>query len=185
MLDNLLKQMYTNFTLTGSSLKLSQAAGWGDQTPVNWEEHLWKREEHTMTALSNSFDARRKDGALALYALGAGVHVHKGGLLGVVSATGLVQPVSDTAGLVFVGVAYEESNNTGGAAGAKTVRVLKTGIFTYAKAAAVQADTGKTAFAVDDGTVSTAATTDSIACGVVVGAPDGLTVQIRIDGKVN
>ncbi len=138
-----------------------------------------------MTALSNSYDARRKDGALVRYPLGAGVHVHKGGLLAVASATGLVQPVSDSAGLVFVGVAYEGSDNTGGAAGAKTVRVLKTGIYTYAKTAAVQSDTGKTAFAVDDGTVSTAPTTDSVACGVVVGAPDALTVQIRIDGKVN
>jgi hypothetical protein len=138
-----------------------------------------------MTALSNSYDARRKDGALVLYPLGAGVHVRKGGLLAVASATGLVQPASDSAGLVFVGVAYEESDNTGGAAGAKSVRVLKTGIFTYAKTAAAQSDTGKTAFAVDDGTVSTAPTTDSVACGIVTGAPDALTVQIRIDGKVS
>ena len=137
-----------------------------------------------MTALSNSYDARRKDGALAAYPLGAGVHVRKGGLLAVASATGLVQPASDSAGLVFVGVAYEESDNTGGAAGARTVRVLKTGVFSYAKIAAVQADTGKTAFVVDDGTVSTAATTDSIACGSVVGVPDALSVQVRIDGKV-
>lgn len=137
-----------------------------------------------MTALSNSYDARRKDGALVLYPLGAGVHVRKGGLLAVAAATGLVQPASDSAGLVFVGVAYEDSDNTGGAAGAKSVRVLKTGVFSYAKAAAVSADTGRTAFVVDDGTVSTAATTDSVACGSVVGVPDTLTVQIRIDGKV-
>ena len=138
-----------------------------------------------MTALSNSYDARRKDGALVLYPLGAGVHVRKGGLLAVASATGLVQPAADSAGLVFVGVAYEESDNTGGAAGTQSVRVLKTGIYTYAKAAAVQADTGKTAFVVDDGTVSTAPTADSVPCGIVVGAPDALSVQIRIDGKVN
>ncbi len=134
--------------------------------------------------VSNSFDARRKDGALVLYPLGAGVHVRKGGLLAV-AATGLVQPASDSAGVVFVGVAYEGSDNTGGAAGAKSVRVLKSGVFSYAKTAAVQADIGRTAFVVDDATVSTAATTDSIACGSVVGIPDAQTVQIRIDGKVN
>ncbi len=122
---------------------------------------------------------------MVLYPLGAGVHVRKGGLLAVASATGLVQPASDSAGLVFVGVAYEESDNTGGAAGAKSVRVLKTGIYTYAKTAAVQADTGKTAFVVDDGTVSTAPTADSIACGIVTAAFNALSVQIRIDGKVN
>ncbi len=138
-----------------------------------------------MTALSSSYDARRKDGALVLYPLGAGVHVRKGGLLAVAAATGLAQPASDSAGLVFIGVAYEEADNTAGAAGALSVRVLKTGIYTYAKTAAAQTDVGKAAFVVDDATVSTAATTDSIACGTVVGAPNALAVQIRIDGKVN
>jgi hypothetical protein len=138
-----------------------------------------------MTALTSSYDARRKDGALVRYPLGAGVHVRKGGLLTAAAATGLVQPATDSAGVVFVGVAYEESDNTLGLAGAQAVRVLKTGVFTYAKTAAAQTDVGKTAFVVDDNTVSTAATTDSIACGIVVGVPDALTVQIRIDGKVN
>ncbi len=137
-----------------------------------------------MTALSNSYDAGRKEGALVLYPLGAGVQVYKGSLLAVAPGTGLAQPASDSAGLVFVGVAYEGANNTGGAAGAKSIRVLKTGVFTYAKAGAVQTDVGKTAFTVDDATVSTAATTDSIACGTVVSA-GGTSVQIRIDGKVS
>lgn len=138
-----------------------------------------------MTALTNSYDARRKDGALVLYSVGAGVHVRKGGLLAVAAATGLAQPASDSAGLVFIGVAYEEADNTLGAAAAKSVRVLKTGVYTYAKTAATPADVGKPAFIVDDATVATAATADAIACGVVVGAPSAGTVQVRIDGKVN
>jgi hypothetical protein len=137
-----------------------------------------------LMTVSSSYDARRKDGALVRYPLGAGVHIRKGGLLTVAAATGLAQPASDTAGVVFIGAAYEEADNTGGAAGAISVRVLKTGVFTYAKTAAVQADVGKVAFVVDDVTVSTAATADSVACGTVVGVPDALTVQIRIDGKV-
>ncbi len=137
-----------------------------------------------MTALTSSYDARRKDGALVLYPVGAGVHVRKGGLLAV-AATGLAQPASDSAGVTFIGVAYEEGDNTLGAAGVKSVRVLKTGVYTYAKTAAVQTDVGKVAFVVDDATISTAATTDNIACGVVVGVPSAVTVQIRIDGKVN
>lgn len=138
-----------------------------------------------MTALTNSHETRRKDGALVRYPVGAGVHVRKGGLLAVLTATGLAQPASDSAGIVFIGVAYEEADNTGGAAGAKSVRVLKTGIYTYAKAAAAQGDVGKAAFVVDDGTVSTAATSDSVVCGVVVGVSDAAAVQVRIDGKVN
>ena len=138
-----------------------------------------------MTALSSPYDARRKDGALLASAVAAGAHVFKGGLLTVASATGLAQPGADAAGQVFAGVAYESADNTGGAAGAKTVRILKTGVFTYAKTSAAQTDVGKTVFLVDDNTVSTAATTDNIACGVVVGVPDSAHVQIRIDGKVN
>lgn len=138
-----------------------------------------------MTALSASYDARRKDGALIAYPVGAGVHVFKGALLAVAAATGLVQPASDAPSLVFAGVAYEEADNTAGAAGAKSVRVLKTGVFTLAKAGAVQADVGKTALVVDDATVATAPTADNIACGVVVGIADGGRLQVRIDTKVN
>lgn len=138
-----------------------------------------------MTALSASYDARRKDGALVAYPVGAGVHVFKGALLAVAAATGLVQPASDAPGLVFAGVAYEEADNTGGAAGAVSVRVLKTGVFTLAKAGTGPADVGKTALAVDDGTVATAPTADNVACGVVVGVADGAHLRVRIDTKVN
>ena len=137
-----------------------------------------------MTALSASYDARRKDGALVSCPVGANVHVFKSALLAVASATGLVQPAADAPGLVFAGVAYEEADNTGGAAGAKSVRVLKTGVFTLAKAGAAQTDAGKAAFVLDDATVSTAATADSLACGIVVGPADEAHVQVRIDSKV-
>ena len=138
-----------------------------------------------MTALSASYDARRKEGDLTAYPVAAGAHVFKSALLTVASTTGLIQPASDAAGLIFAGVAYEEADNTGGVAGAKTVRVLKTGVFTLAKTGAIQTDVGKTALIVDDATVSTAATTDNIACGIVVGVPDGAHVQVRIDTKVS
>ncbi len=138
-----------------------------------------------MTALSASYDSRRKDGVLLAYPVAAGTHVFKGALLAVASATGLVQPASDAAGLVFAGVAYEEADNRGGAAGAKSVRVLKTGVFTQAKAGAALTDVGKVALAVDDATVSTAATTNNVACGIVVGFPDSAHVAVRIDTKVN
>ncbi len=137
-----------------------------------------------MTALSASYDARRKEGDLIAYPVAAGAHVFKSALVAIAAATGLIQPASDAAGLVFAGVAYEEADNTLGAAGAVTVRVLKTGVFTLAKTGAAQTDVGKTALAVDDASVSTAATTDNVACGVVVGVPDSAHVQVRIDTKV-
>jgi len=138
-----------------------------------------------MTALSASYDARRKDGALVACPVGAGARVFKGALLAVAAATGLVQPASDAPGLIFAGVAYEAADNTNGAAGAKSVRVLKTGVFTLAKAGAVQTDVGKTALVVDDTTAATSPTADNVACGVVVGVPDGAHLQVRIDTRAN
>ena len=76
-------------------------------------------------------------------------------------------------------------DNTGGAGAAKSVRVLKTGDYTYAKTGAALTDIGKTAFVADDNTVSTAATTNSLPCGVVVGLTDSAHLVVRIDGKVN
>lgn len=138
-----------------------------------------------MTALSAGYDARRRDGALIAYPVAAGTRVFKGGLVAVAAATGYARPAADTAGLVFAGVAYESADNTGGAAGAKTVRVLKTGVFAYPKAGTVQTDVGKTAFVVDDGTVSTAATGQNLACGFVVGLDFEGRAQVRIDEKVS
>ncbi|MDQ2688290.1 MAG: hypothetical protein M3Y28_10525, partial [Armatimonadota bacterium] len=109
----------------------------------------------------------------------------KGALVAVASATGLAQAATDAAGVVFVGVAYETCDNTGGAAAAKLLRVLKTGDYVYAKAGAALTDIGKTALIVDDNTVSTAATTNNVPCGVVVGLTDSGHVTVRIDGKVN
>jgi predicted RecA/RadA family phage recombinase len=139
----------------------------------------------TMTALSASYDSCRKDGALLAYPVTAGAHIFKGALLAVSEATGLVQPASDTAGLVFAGVAYEAADNTGGTAGAKSVRVLKTGVFTQPKTGAALTDVGKAALIVDDTTVATTATTNSLVCGIVVGFPDSAHVSVRIDTKVN
>ena len=65
------------------------------------------------------------------------------------------------------------------------MRVLKTGVYTQAKTGAALTDVGKVALAVDDATVSTAATTNNIACGVVIGFSDSTYVAVRIDTKVN
>ncbi len=137
-----------------------------------------------MTALTQGYDARRRDGALIAYPVAAGGHIFKGGLVAV-AASGYAVPAADAAGLTFVGVAYEEGDNRSGAAGARTVRVLKTGVFTYAKVAASPTDMGKAVFVVDDATVSTAATGTVLAAGIVAGVPDAGHVCVRIDGKVS
>ena len=110
--------------------------------------------------------------------------------------TGLLAPGADAAGVVCVGVAYEEGNNvagavqydgtvSSGAAGAVSVRVQTAGLYQYHKTGAVQADVGKQAFMVDDNTVATAATTNSVKCGVVGALVDTGTVAILIDGRMS
>ena len=147
-----------------------------------------------MTALTASYDTRRKDGQLIRYPLAAGAHVFKGALVSVSSTTGYAVPGADATGTVCVGVAFEEGNNiaggvqydgsiSSGAAGA--VGVQPVGLYEYHKTGAVQADVGKQAFIVDDNTVATVATTNSVRCGVVGALVDGGTLAILIDGRIS
>ena len=150
-----------------------------------------------MAALTSSYETKRKDGRLVLYPLAAGVHVFKGALVCVASATGLLVPGADAAGAVFVGVAYEDGNNVAGyvpplgsipgsgAAGAVSIRVEKDGLYQYHKTGAVQSDVGKVAYLLDDNTVSTAATANSVHCGVVGALIDSGTLAILIDGRTS
>jgi hypothetical protein len=150
-----------------------------------------------MAALTGSYDVKRKDGKLVSYPLAAGAHIYKGALVCVSAASGLVVPGADAAGVVFVGVAHEEGNNVAGfvpiggglpgtgAAGAVSVRVEKDGLYHYNKAGAVQTDVGKVAYILDDNTVSTAATTNNVHCGVVGALIDGGTLAVLIDGRTS
>lgn len=136
-----------------------------------------------MTALTAAFDAKRKDGKLIAYPMAA-VKINKGALVSVTNSTGYVSAAADTASTAFVGVAYETVDNSAGSAGAKSIRLEKSGVFTYNSASAAQTDVGKTVNVVDDNTAKTAATTNSIPCGTCVAYISATLIQIRIDGKV-
>lgn len=137
-----------------------------------------------MTALTAAFDAKRKDGKLVAYPVGAGAKIFKGALACANTATGFVQTATDGANLLFVGVAYESVDNTGGAGGAKSIRLEKSGIFTYNSPTAAQTDVGKAVNIIDDNSVKTAATTNSIVAGTCAGYLDSGHLAVRIDGKV-
>lgn len=131
-----------------------------------------------MTALTANYDAERKDGVLVGYKVAAGVVIFKGAMVGL-NAAGYAVPAADAADLVFVGVAYDQCNNTSGGAGDKTVRVWKDGSFKFARAAAVQADLGKTAYVVDDNTVALTSS-HNVAAGTIVEVPSGDEVRVLI-----
>ena len=133
-----------------------------------------------MAALTGAYDAKRKDGAIIAFLVGAGVIVHKGALVAVTSATGFVGPAADAAGTVFVGVAYESADNSRGAGGAAWVRVQTVGLYRYGKAGAVQSDVGKTAYVVDDNTVGITSA-HAVPVGGIMALIDGGMVGVLIE----
>lgn len=137
-----------------------------------------------MAVLTAAYDARRKEGGLASYAMAA-VKIYKGALVSITASTGYASASTDAASTTFVGVAYETVDNSSGSAGGKSIRVQKTGVYRFNSIGAAQTDIGKVANIIDDNTAKTAATTNSIVCGVVVAYVDSTHIDIRIDGKVN
>lgn len=137
-----------------------------------------------MSALTAARDAKRQDGKLLSYKLGAAKTVYKGGLVAVLQSTGYAQAAGDTSGTVVVGVAHETVDNSAGSAGDKSVRVEKTGVYQFSKTGAVITDVSKLVYVSDDQTVSVSATTNSIPCGYVASLVDSSHVAVRIDRSV-
>jgi hypothetical protein len=132
-----------------------------------------------MTALSASYEAQRREGELISYKVAASTTIYKGALV-CLNTDGYAVPAADTQGLIFIGVAYEDGDNSAGTDGAIKGRVLKTGTYLIAKASAAQADLGTVMCIADDNTVA-ADTTNDIPAGVAVEAPDSAHLRIRID----
>ncbi len=124
-----------------------------------------------MTALAKSRDTKRY-GAEPMPAkhavkVKANTKVWAGGIA--VIDAGYAAPAREATGLLCYGRFEADVDNTGGAAGAKTVEILS-GCFKYANSAAgdliAQADVGKLCYLVDDQTV---AKTDNSAARSVAG----------------
>lgn len=84
------------------------------------------------------------------------------------------------AGDAFAGLAYEEVDNTAGAAGAKTVRVYTMGDFGFALSGAVVASIGRPVFAADEDTLTFFSAGNSYV-GVVQDVPSTGNIILRID----
>jgi hypothetical protein len=108
-------------------------------------------------------------------------HLYKNGLVCSSAAAGLAIPGADVAGLVFLGIAQEEVNNTG-ADSAVNVKLLTEGSFKFAKSGTiVRADIGRKLYIVDDDTVGLYATpTHKVPCGTLE-AIDGSEVWVKIE----
>jgi len=93
------------------------------------------------------------------------------------SVAGYAAPAADTAATSFLGLAIETVDNTAGAAGALSVRIHSGLAVKVEIGTLVQADVGFNAMAVDNQTVSNAATTTN---DIVVGKIE----EIDADGDV-
>lgn len=133
-----------------------------------------------MTALTAAYEAERQDGLIVSVPVKASAVIYKGALL-VDKGTGYAEPGVDGSGYIFLGVAVESV--TGDSSdGGKEVRVNKTGVYKYAKASAAATDLATLMYIHDDQTVGSSST-NSVACGYVVGIPDSSHVKLRIDLK--
>ncbi len=91
------------------------------------------------------------DQELRTFQVGANKRLFKGALVGL-SSTGYAQPL--IAGDPFVGIVYEETDNTGGADGAKSLRVYTLGDFGHTLTGATAAHVGRPVFASADNVIT-------------------------------
>ena len=137
-----------------------------------------------MAAATKNHDTGRSEGKLKAYKMGA-VKIFRGTLVRL-DATGFAVPATDAATGVFAGVAYEQVDNSTGAAGAKSIRVVKDGEYEFAVTGAfTQAGVGNSAFVSDDQTVSAVATVNSFVAGKFAEFLTSTKGRIRIDNQVS
>ncbi len=98
------------------------------------------------------------DQELRAFQIAAAKHVYKGSFIGL-SATGYAQPL--TASDKFIGIAYEEMDNTSGADGALSLRVYTIGDFGLSLTGAATTDIGRPVFASADDTLTFTAAANS------------------------
>lgn len=86
----------------------------------------------------------------------AAVKIYKGAMVGFADETTVGVPdtgfvtnlaTGSTNAMIFVGVAEETVDNSGGSAGAKAIKVRREGRFVFSKASAGQADVGREFYA--------------------------------------
>lgn len=129
-----------------------------------------------MALTSNRDLGRHLDQEVRAYPVAAAVRIYRCALVGR-DPGGYLKPF--VPGDDFVGVAYEESDNTSGAAAAKTCRVYVQGDFDHALSGVTVADIGKAVFATDDDALSLLGHFDGFV-GRVIAVPSSNVATIRI-----
>lgn len=124
-------------------------------------------------------DPQRQPGNILPYKAAA-VNIFAGAAVSK-NAAGFAKNAGDVSGETFLGVLDKTVLNSTGAAGAKTARVWKHGVFTFAFSggSAAQADINAQVYFVDDQTVAKT-TTNSVLAGRIVEVLSTTSVRVRI-----
>lgn len=126
----------------------------------------------------------RQDGVLTQYKLAA-VKLYKGTLVSL-NTSGYAKKGADVASEIFVGVAFETVDNSGGAAGDKSIRVWQEGTFEFltSETAAIT-DIGKKVYIVDNQTVAfVGTTTNDVLVGKITEFVSASKVRVAITPHV-
>lgn len=106
-------------------------------------------------AANNLTRDSRDAGDVQAFLVKASTHIYAGGLVAL-DSTGYAIAATSTDGLIILGVAKEEADNSSGANGAIKVKVYRKGLFKFAKSGTfTQANVGDPAAVYDDNTVAT------------------------------
>lgn len=121
---------------------------------------------------------RYVDQELRAMPVAASEHIWKGALVGINRSTGYVRNLA--AGDVFAGVAYEEVDNSAGAAGALMIRLYTQGDFLLPITNAAQTLVGGAVYAVANDNVTGLPTAGASLCGILLALADASTGVVRI-----
>lgn len=116
------------------------------------------------------------------YPVAAGAIIYRGALVGL--QNGYAVPMSATSGVICVGFALQQVNNSGGASGAASVTV-QTGVsgWNQLSTSITQANVGQVGFAADDNNIALTGTSNI--AGIIQRVDPNGTVWVSIDPDVN
>ena len=138
-----------------------------------------------MTALAEDKQIELQDGIEKDFEVAATEKIF-GGALTCVNAAGYALEGSDTAGLIFQGIAMEQKDNSSGANGDLSIVLRRRGLVKVIMGTAITiANVGDNVFLVDDQTVDlTANVTNNIFCGIIAGYIDTTHAWIDIEPAI-
>lgn len=115
---------------------------------------------------------------LQSFKVAAGVHIYRDSLVGLHPITRYAKPYE--APDIFVGMAYEEIDNSTGSAGAKEIQVKTSGDFEFTLTSAAVTDIGKPVFGIDSSTTVTLNGHPDAFIGRIMEIPSTNKVMVRL-----